>query len=219
MKKLFFITALIIYGTTFGQELNEKFIIKKGTFNIGGKAFVNLENHENEENLPEDRYKQFGITPNFGYAIKNNLMIGLGVGYSYSENKNHRINNSIAQRYKNINNRYSMFSYIKKYIPLGNKLAIYLQGEINYSENKNKNSSNSAASLNFDRRFWSQFFVGVRPGISYFLNKNVAFEANLGALGYSRLKSKYQDQRYYKSDAFNFNLDSSNLQFGVSYFF
>ncbi|WP_303318025.1 outer membrane beta-barrel protein [Flavivirga abyssicola] len=217
MKKLFFIAAIIIYGAAFGQESSKKLVIEKGTFNIGGKASFSFSNYENEDDIPKDKYSEFGITPNFGYALKNNLIIGLGVGYSYGESENYRINNSIVHRYDATFNRFSIFPYIKKYFPLGNKLTLFLQGEVNYSENKTKRSNSEFLNNNDDSR--NTFFAGFRPGITYFLSKKLALEANLGSLGYNKAKHNYGSNNSNKSESFNFNLNSSNLQFGVSYFF
>lgn len=217
MKKLFFIAAIIVYGVSFGQELNEKLIIEKGTFNIGGKASLNFNNSENINVSSKSDHNSFEISPNFGYTIKNNLMIGLGLGYLYSKSKNYNVDNSIEERSRSIIEGVSVFPYVKKYISLGAKLLMHVQGEFKYSEYKAKGGSSNM--LNDSNDIRNTIFVGFRPGISYFFSKKLALETNFGAMGYTKFKNNYPNGGGYKSSSFSFNLDSSDLQFGLSYFF
>ncbi|AUP77754.1 hypothetical protein [Flavivirga eckloniae] len=220
MKKLLFIAAIIINGVTFGQGSNKKMVIKKGAFNLGGRVVLVFDNYKNRDNTYKSDRNSFEVNPNFGYAIKNNLLIGLGMGYVYSKNKSYDIDDLIIdERSHSTTEGVNIFPYVKKYFSLGSKLLIHLQGEFKYSEYKQKLSNTNM--LNNSNRFSNSIFVGLRPGITYFFSKNLAFETNLGAIGYTRGKNQYAsiNNGGNKSKSFSFNLDSSNLQFGFSYFF
>jgi hypothetical protein len=211
MKKLLIVTFLLTFGIIFAQEKEENLNIQKGTWNFGGEFSINLANSENiqDAKIENDRFN-FGFSPKFGYTLENNLIIGLGLGYSYLKDK---VDYNDSDRYDATSNTYSVFPYIKKIIPITNKFAFILQGELRYS--KYKNDFVEYTSLIQDKSR-DTFFAGIRPGITYFLTKKIALEANLGSLGYST--SKYDDNysEEGKTNSFDFNLNSSNLNFGLS---
>lgn len=211
MKKLLIITFLLTFGIIIGQEKEEKLIIQKGTWNFGGEFSIHFANSENiqDAKIENDRIN-FGFSPNFGYTLENNLLIGLGLGYSYLKDKN---DYNDSDRYDATSKTYSVFPYIKKIIPIGNKFAFFLQGEFRYSKYKNDFVENTSL---IQHRSGDTFFAGIRPGITYFLTKKIALEANIGSLGYST--SKYDDNypEEGKTNSFDFNLNSSNLNFGLS---
>ncbi len=221
MKTLLFITAVIFYSTAFGQG-NEKIAIKKGTFNIGGKTSIGFSNHKDDDATYETDMFNVEILPNFGYTIKKNLVIGLGVGYGYTESDSFEINNSDFENRNSRTNRFYIFPYLKKFIPMGQKLAMYVQGECRFSEGKSENTT-SVNRVNSNNSTSRTFFAGFRPGVAYFLSQGFVLEANLGTLGYTLVKNKYnsrgENNGYNKANYFSFSLDSSQLQFGVSYFF
>ena len=210
MKKLLIITFLLTFGIIIGQEKEENLNIQKGTWNFGGEFSINFANSENIQDvkIENDRFK-FEFSPKFGYTLENNLIIGLGLGYSYLKDK---VDYNDSDRYNATSNTYSVFPYIKKIIPITNKFAFILQGELRYS--KYKNDFVEYTSL-IQNRSGDTFFAGIRPGITYFLTKKIALEANLGSLGYST--SKYDDNisEEGKANSFDFNLNSSNLNFGL----
>jgi hypothetical protein len=61
------------------------------------------------------------------------------------------------------------------------------------------------------------FFFGVRPALALMLNKNLALETSIGALGYTTGNSENEPNNSEGSfNNFNFSLNSSNLFFGLS---
>ena len=208
MKKIIIIAFIFTFGNSFSQE-NEEFLnIKKGTWNLGGKvSFLhnNYENKHNDNNPYENKLTNLNFEPQIGYAVGNNFSIGIGLGYGYSKNK------SNSYDYESVENTYSVFPYVKKYFSVGKKLTINLQGELRYTEFENNNE------ISENDRSGNKLFIGIRPGITYFLNKNLALDSNIGSLGYST--SKYDDYNHNeKSNGFNFSLNSSALFFGLSYY-
>ncbi|CAM1335111.1 hypothetical protein [Tenacibaculum aestuariivivum] len=62
------------------------------------------------------------------------------------------------------------------------------------------------------------YSIGVHPSLTYFLNKKLALQASLGFLGYTKTDYDNSDGSKANNDNFNFSLNSSNLLFGLSYF-
>lgn len=212
MKKLLFITLLFLNGVAIAQnEISEKekTNIKKGTWSFGGQLLFGSSGSEFENNEITQNSDSFrlSINPEIGYAVQKNLIIGLGLGYTYLENNNTNTNN---------NNAYSIYPYIKKFIPVNDKLLFSLRGEIRFSKTDFENSGNSFSNIDNNQ----SFFAGFRPGITYFVSKNLALEANIGALGYSRSnrESEFGNQIKVTTESFSFDFNSNNLLFGFTYY-
>ncbi|MCF2876257.1 MULTISPECIES: outer membrane beta-barrel protein [unclassified Tenacibaculum] len=216
MKKLLLCTMLFALSFAYGQESDEKekLIIKKGTWYVNGGFSIYTNNSTNDfsSNVNKSESLNFNISPKIGYSITNNLIIGLGIGYGYNKHENNPASsNSIIK-----NKSYSIFPYIKKYFSLGKKLAFSLHGEFRYTHSKYENHT-SLNNVSFNKS--NDYFVGIRPGVTYFLNNKIALEANIGALGYTRTIHKSPLNTFtHTIDNFNFNLNSSNLNFGLSYY-
>ena len=151
-----------------------------------------------------------GINSSYGYAISDDLFLGLGIGYSHNTRKVEVTANPTSE-FKI--NRFNIFPYIRYYKGIGKRLAFYVQGEVQYS--KATTELNGSDFLDTDG-----FFVGVRPGLTFMLSKCLGLETSIGALGYTSSNTKNLDNND-DSDTreFNFSLDSTNLIFGLSYYF
>jgi long-subunit fatty acid transport protein len=214
MKKLLLITLLFVNGITIAQNeklKEEKVNIDKGTWSFGGQLSLNLYNSEFESNgiTQESDNSGISINPEVGYAIQKNLIIGLGLGYSYFENEN---NNDFVIS----TNKFSIYPYVKKFIPVNNNLLFSVRGEVRFIKTNYDNSNSNLSNSNSDQTF----FIGFRPGITYFISEKLALEANIGALGYSRLTRDFDPANLDKATAnsFNFDFNSNNLLFGFTYF-
>ncbi|APZ44978.1 hypothetical protein BW723_01145 [Polaribacter reichenbachii] len=206
MKKLLLIT-LLIANTIYAQEKKEKVNILKNTWLIGGKISLSSTNAETTDNNTSKGYG-ISLNPEIGFTIKNNLVLGLGLGYDYYKNEN-----TDALNYSRSRNVLSIAPYVKKFIPINSHLLFSLKGEARFSTDENKNSDSTNLSRN------KTFFVGFRPGITYFLSKRISLDANIGSIGYSHFNRKYDtNDETYKSNSFNLNLNSSDFLFGFTYY-
>ena len=214
MKKLLIITFLLTFGLIIGQEKEENLNIQKGTWNLGGTFSLNNSNSEFNANTSKNENDQFyvGFYPQVGYAINNNLIIGLGLGYNY---QNITTYYSGIENYDSNQNTVVVFPYIKKYFNITEKLSFHLQGEFSVSKTWIDNKSSITNNSNGTR---NNLFAGIRPGITYFLNKKFALETSIGALGYSTGKNE-NDNGEGKFNSFDLSFNSNNLLFGLSYYF
>ncbi|KAB1154570.1 porin family protein [Tenacibaculum aiptasiae] len=215
MKKLLLCTMLIALSFAYGQESTkkEKLTIQKGTWYLNGGMSLVSNNSKSNQNMEKSDQIGFNFSPKIGFSINNNLIIGLGLGYNYHKNDLNFTNTKNFTK----NESYSIFPYIKKYFSLGQKLAFTLHGEFRYTYSKYENDYNSLNNTNLSKA--NYYFIGIRPGITYFLNKKIALEANIGALGYTKSNhTHFPNNSIQEIDNFNFNLNSSNLNFGISYY-
>jgi len=214
MKKIVLLTLLFVNGITVAQNekfKEEKINIDKGTWSFGGQLSFNLSNSEFESNgsTQESDNNGISINPEVGYAVQKNLIIGLGLGYSYFDAKS-------GNNFSDSRNTFSIYPYIKKFIPVNKNLLFSIRGEIQFSKTNFENSNNNFLNNGNDQGF----FIGFRPGISYFISNKLALEANIGALGYSRSTRDFDTNNSDKAttNSFSFDFNSSNLFFGLTYF-
>ncbi len=212
MKKLLLCTMLLALSFANAQERegNKKLTIEKGTWYVGGNISFGHDSSEFEDSPEASKYFNFNFSPKVGYTINDNLILGLGLGYGYSKNEIENTINNPA----NTSNNFRIFPYIKKHFPIGEKLTISVQGEFRYSYSEYENND----VFNSYSGHTNEYFIGVRPGITYFLNKKLALEANIGALGYTNSTQKYGNPPKRTSSSFNFNINSTDLMFGLSYY-
>lgn len=221
MKTFLLIIAFLALSFASAQEPLEKLIIKKGTWNIRGNTSVYFQNSKGKTSeyqiFSKTSVNTFLIAPSFGYALKNNLVIGLGLQYLNQKTKSYRNydENTYNSKYKN--NSIGLTPYIRSYKGIGKQLALYLQGEIGYNRFWQTNDQNDSSEINDTTG--NNLFIGIRPGITYFIGQKLAIEASYGSLGYSYVEMTYDNSNYTKRNTFDLNLNTSNLLFGLAYYF
>ena len=200
MKKLLFIAVLLTGFISYGQQSE--------TWVFGGELGFSNNNFEyTQDDSPKQETTQFNFLVKAGYLFtKTNFEIGLGLGYLIY--KRNSYNYTEESKYTTI----TIAPYVKKYFPINEKFAFHLIGEISYSK------SYTDSSLSGYENDIQKYGFLVRPGFEYFLTKHIALTANIGYLGYISETSKYDDSINSRSDSFGFNLNASNILFGLSYY-
>lgn len=218
MKKITLFLCMLIIGFANAQNNDQNTTSDKITFEKGSQ-FINinlsLRNTNSELKRPSDggevKTFTFSINPSYAYAINDNLFLGIGLGYSRSKRKD-GVNNNNVDYDEITTNSYQVFPFVRYYKGIGKKLALFIQGEARYSHFETE--------LNFlNGNKSNDFFFGIRPGLTLMLNKNLALETSIGALGYRTGKSENERNNSESSfNTFEFSLNSSNLFFGLSYY-
>jgi hypothetical protein len=69
----------------------------------------------------------------------------------------------------------------------------------------------------------NDFFVGLQPGLSFFMSKKLALETSIGSLGYRRITREDNNDNFSNSSTnsfeFSFSLNASDFLFGLFYYF
>ena len=215
MKKILLTISSCILVAGVSNAQTEKKIIQKGTkFLSGGITFNYSDNSEsetfptffgNDGNSNERKLTMFNIAPGFGYTITNNLVLGLGTSYTYRESKTNNNDSEMSS----ISNTYGIGIFARGYKGLTDKLLLFLNGNISYS-NTHFNGSD------FDSNSYS---IIIRPGLAYFISQKLALETSVGQIGYIKSTSEDSDFFVSETDQFFATLNLSNIQFGLSYYF
>ena len=220
MKRVLFFALLLGFATLQAQNSDEdKRTIPKGTWNIGGDFSVGLSDQESTNEIAisnSDRFS-FSVLPRVGYVFSDNWMLGLKTGYSFSKFDLERIDNgAFTGESESKGESITVAPYVRRYFGLGNNLLINLQGELEYSASWYETISDTSE-RSTDQS--DRFAISIRPGITYFVSKNLAFESSFGVLQYGTYDSEGSNGADTKSSGFDLSLDSSNLFFGLSYYF
>ena len=221
MKAFLPIAALLTFSFAAAQEPSEILVIEKGTWNLTGNVALSFQNNENGFNQQENTFEStsnfFSLAPSFGYAIKNDLVIGARLQYSHQKTENSNTGPDQDNRSTFTNQLVGITPYIRGYKGIGKQLSLYLQGEASYGRFWSTAQQNGETETNDQNG--NNLFVGIRPGITYFLNKKLAIESTFGSLGYTYSKGESDQGSYGKTNSFNLNLNTSELFFGIAYYF
>lgn len=218
MKSFLTLFVLFISISTFSQEEKKTFLIEKGTKALEGNFSIGSSSNEFNSDFANSESTGFNITisPRFGYAIQDNLILGLQLSYAHSnsdtDNSGQQANSIDYSR----TNTYGIAPYIKKYFSLSETFAFHLQGELNFLFGNDTFDDFLDVERKVDRNV---IFIGVRPGFTFRANDHLLFQANFGSLGYSNLNIETDDSTEQKSSSLGLNLDSSSLLFGFTYLF
>jgi hypothetical protein len=177
MKKftlLFLISATIFTITSNAQ-------IKKGSVFLGGDIGGSAQTTK-RNGTKVNSQEGLTISPVFGKAIKENLIVGGDANIGFFTNDNNPASGSFTGQK---NNSYGAGIFIRKYKPIGkSSFSMFLQGRfgVNYNSNEYTGSSSS-----FDKT--KRYTIGVfaYPGISYTVSKKLQLETgfnNLFGLSY-----------------------------------
>ncbi|NDV68387.1 outer membrane beta-barrel protein [Dysgonomonas sp. 25] len=191
MKKLLFIAILLfsICFTMKAQEAGQKWI-------GGGISF------STDKQRHADRANNFTFIPEIGYQLSERWGIGVSLGYKHQEH----ISRDISGPYKTIYNGFEVnpfarYTFFKKDI-----ISLFADGGVGYSHLKATDGYYSDYRLS----------VGIRPGIALDISENIRFTSKIGFFGYQNINSdSYAD----KIDSFKFDLNMSQVLFGVNVIF
>lgn len=217
MKKITLVVCLLIIAFVNAQDDtkndSDKLTFAKGTQFVNVNLSLGATDSDfisETQNYNTKRF-HFNINSSYSYAISNNLFIGLGLGYSY--NKQKQDDRSDVSDFEDKGNTYRVFPYVRYYKGIGKKLAFFIQGETRFSHSKIERNNEENWRTN-------SLFIGVRPGFTLMLNKNLGLETSIGSLGYASADSENKlNNSNSDSKGFSLSLNTSNLFFGLNYYF
>jgi hypothetical protein len=168
MKKIIFF--IFCYCATIGIAQAQT---SKGSWMLGGNASFSQEKYQSE------KYTKFSVSPQMGYFLHNNWVVGLTP--TLFSDKNNAFENKGAGL--GVFSRY----YIGK-----EKIKFFPECSFLWIKSKFKNNGFSGESNN------EYYNIGLGAGVAYFLNKNVSIE------GAFRLNKAERNQNGLDSDTIGF---------------
>lgn len=230
-KAVVFTTLFIAFGLYAQEDEKSKLRIEKGTWNLDGSFSIGFSDFENsfqtETQNPQNNFEtfRFDIAPQLGYAVKKNFLVGIGIAYGQSTSETINSNDSIVSRNTEDTNRsLSLFPFARLFFPVGEKFAFSVQGELRYTRDFSE-ATDRIMEVTFKEFNGDSIFIGVRPGLTYFISDHFALESRLGSLGYRKSQSETtrepetRNRDSSEQELFSFDLNSADIFFGLSYYF
>lgn len=172
------------------------------------------------------------ITPALGYALTNNMVVG--VRFAYSRTFLRIDNGSIqlgdddtgvdlkADYFYSLKHTYQASLIWRQYIPLGNnkRFALFNEMQIGMGRSQAKFAADSPIRGTYETG--KIFSIGMTPGLVAFATNNMAVELNVGVLGftYNSVKQIHNQVTVGKrnSSAMNFKVNIFSIGLGVAFY-
>ena len=175
------------------------------------------------------RLKGFTFQPYMGYAVGNNCIIGLRVGYSQLDGKKPFFtqykDEALVHTYRNVDYTHTFYNaeaFWRGYVPIDSKLrwAFFTDVTLGYQggsgyvlSDRDDTSFRSNFSLN-------QIRLGIRPGIAVALTNHASIDLSVGLanVSYALQHEKNRDGDDIKENGFRINslIDMANFQCGLT---
>ena len=207
MKKHITLLVLCAINLCYSQAPSA-FSISKNSWLLGGQVNYSTNKDEDVTNT------QLLIAPRAGYAVANNLVIGLGL--SYLKTKEETDSDLQFEVFDTESNFLGITPYITKYYPITKALFFDVEARLSYFTGQTEDTSFESDT--------SIFSVSILPGITYSVHRKLAFTLNLGGLAYSKStfntkSSFFGPEEETQSEENNFGVDfqTANLSIGFIY--
>lgn len=172
--------------------------------------------------------RALSVKPFVGYAIKDNVVVGLKFGYSRISGglDNLSLNvEDIELSLKDISytdDSYSLSLFHRSYIGLDTKglFGLFNETTLGYSTGSSRFSRGKDDTLKYTDSTVNQLHVGINPGIAIFIMPNVGAEVSFGVAGFTynwekQKKSSGETGKRTNSGA-NFKINLFNINIGLT---
>ena len=203
-----FLLSLVVSA----QEVPEKFNIEQGTWSLGGSFnFGAAHRNFEDQDYPGDYDNfSFGIRPEVGYFLADNLEGGVRFGYGYSEN------NYEEPSRDQVKSHTFMFSpYLRKFINLSSKFAFSVTGSVNYTIHQRDDYS---ADEHTGQIRSQEYGVIASPGVYFLLNDRFTLNATVGQLYYRYLESSRDGEDIESTNQYGLSANFNHIFLGLTYY-
>jgi len=196
MRKNIYLSLTFLLITSFGIAQ-----IQKGSILLGGG--INVSTSKIKDVNIDSKSNYISITPAAGIAIKNNMIVGVGIIYGHSKNY------FTSTPTQSESNTYGGEVFLRKYLTLGKSFYLFGQtGFYYHSNNYNYTYTTGTVSKQND---WSTG-INIYPGISYAVTKKFHLELSLAQLvNLEYSKSKITGATNREASGVNFGVNASSL--------
>ena len=189
MKKFLLAAALVVVSLSANAQV----------YLGGGVSFHSYDPGEG------DTKTTINLIPELGYKLDDKLSIGVKLGYEHSKKGDASSNN------------YAFEPYVRYTFAKWNKVGVFGEAGFGYKHFEDKEEEKHGSTTVSTKEKANKWFIGVRPGVSIDVTKNLTFLTKIGWLGYTSYKLD-ADNAKAETDL-GLNLSGDNLQFSLVYNF
>ncbi|TKC10736.1 porin family protein [Pedobacter polaris] len=224
-------SKLLIMGVLCAVAFTANAQTEKGKSLINGAVgFSTNKNESNSTGFSPTNQKStsFFVTPRLGYFVANNLVIGLGLGYTQNNNTSSSINvnspNIIYYNQTSKQHTYSINPFLRKYVDIVDKFKFFGQFNVGVGfgkvDNKYEYNTQTTGTTENSSKFTS-YNAAISPGFAFFPSKRWAIEFSFPLLNYNKTKPKDESTNVVLStdESFTFATSSFNPSIGFNFHF
>ncbi|WP_462281597.1 outer membrane beta-barrel protein, partial [Salinivirga cyanobacteriivorans] len=154
------------------------FIGVNAQINIGGSVGFSVSNSESTTDgtsVDGPSNTNIRLLPEVEYMLAENLSIGGQIGFSFNKT------NDDANDYESSLFMFEIAPYGRMYFPLGENIELFGEGGIGFARGTEKITVGSTTN---DGNTYTDFSLGVAPGLRYAISEKLKLELRAGYLGY-----------------------------------
>ena len=232
-------TADIIHAKAIGRFdrgiKNYRFISKKKW--LGGLTFsyVNFDSDDSSllYSILKDfdcNYRTFSVKPFFGYAIRDNVVVGMKLGYNHTiaelGNIALNIDDDLDISLKDMRyaeDTYSIAVFNRSYVGLdpGKRFGLFNETTLSYNSGSSSFSRGTGDELKRTETTVNEIHLGINPGLAVFIVKNVCAEISLGVVGFKyrveKQKTNTGETGKRRSSGADFKINLFNINIGLTF--
>jgi hypothetical protein len=192
MKQKFLLVLVCVFSlaaTTHAQ-------INKGSVWLGGSIGYNQSKQELSQTVTA-KTSSLSINPAIGKAVKDNLVVGIKLVYGRDKSEN-----SSSYLIESKSDSYGGGIFVRKYIPVVNRLYVFGDANASYISSKGKNTEvdyNTNLRVKTTTKGWTGG-IGLTPGVAFAINKSFQLETtlnNLFGIAYYSSKTSSSSSSFY----------------------
>ena len=184
-----------------------------GTIFVGGDIGLSVgKDKTKNDNTTTTNYKKtdYSFLPQAGYFIDDILAVGARVGmsgnvYKYEGNYS----------YDKVSSSYFVLNPFARYYIINQKGGLFAEADMSFEFGTSKTVYND----NTDEDNSTNIFLGMKPGVYYYISDRIVLQAFYGWFGYQSLINKEDNDTKDINNTFGFDLSSNSFAFGFVYEF
>ena len=150
------------------------------------------------------------LLPEVEYMLAENLSIGGQIGFSFNKTKDD-VNDFESSLFM-----FEIAPYARMYFPLSENIEFFGEGGIGFARGTQKITAGGTTN---DGNTYTDFSLGVAPGLRYAISEKIKLELRAGYLGYmfSSENDNGDPETVTKYNDFGLNINLSTVAFGIKY--
>jgi len=159
----------------------------------------------------------FEFSPYAGIFIKENLAVGLGLGYSSDKTTQKDFGN--VDEYTVSSNLLSFYPFVRYYYMPLEHAGLFLEGSAGFGFGKEKEEMKDGSTTETEEADVSGLSFGIVPGVVVRITDYLSLDATFGGLQYASFGTKTEADDVttkFKGSGFSFAFNPSWFEFGVT---